>query len=54
MKNTLIERGLLTDHEFQKMQGEVTEAMDAAAKFAIESPYPDPKETYTDVFTEAT
>ncbi len=54
MKQTLIAQGALTEHEFQKMQGEVTEAMDAAAKFAKESPYPDPKETFTDVFSEAT
>lgn len=52
MKGTLVAKGILTEHEYEKMREEVTAAMDAAAKFAIESPYPEPEEALNDVFTE--
>jgi len=52
MKGTLIAKGILTEQEYEKMREEVTSAMDAAVKFAIDSPFPEPEDALKDVFTE--
>jgi pyruvate dehydrogenase E1 component alpha subunit len=47
---SLKEEGVLSDAEFQKIEANVKEQVEAAVRFAEESPLPDPKELYTDVY----
>jgi pyruvate dehydrogenase E1 component alpha subunit len=47
---SLKEKGILTDDRLAEIEKEVREAVDHAARFADESPEPDPKELYTDVY----
>lgn len=48
---SLKEEGVLSDPEFQKIETEVKEQVEKSVRFAEESPLPDPKELYTDVFS---
>lgn len=50
MKRILIKEKILSESDYKHMREEITEAVEAAAKFAIESPFPAPEETLTDVF----
>src|SRR4029077_15790826 len=47
---SLKEEGVLSDSEFQNIEAEVKEQVEKAVRFAEESPFPDPKELYTDVY----
>jgi pyruvate dehydrogenase E1 component alpha subunit len=47
---SLKEEGVLSDSEFQKIEAEVKEQVEKSVRFAEESPFPDPKELYTDVY----
>ena len=47
---SLKEKGILTDERLAEIEKEVREAVDHAARFADESPEPDPKELYTHVY----
>lgn len=49
-KNYLIGLGYLNEEEYQDMEKEAQVIVAEAIKFADESPYPDPAETYTDVY----
>lgn len=51
-KDSLKEAGLFTDKDFEKMEATVKEAVDAAVKFADESPYPPESELFTDVYAD--
>jgi len=46
----LLETGTLTDEEVNKIEKEVFTAVEEAVKFALESPYPEPKEALEDVY----
>jgi len=46
----LLQRKVLTEEKIQKMKKEVMDEIYEAATFAVESPYPDPEELYTDVY----
>ena len=48
----LEKRGLLTDTEIQEIKDAVEAEIQAACKFAEESPYPDASEAYTDLFVD--
>ena len=48
----LEKRGLLTDAEIQEIKDAVEAEIQAACKFAEESPYPDASEAYTDLFVD--
>jgi pyruvate dehydrogenase E1 component alpha subunit len=50
MKTRLVERGQITLAEIEAMQGRVHVAIEAAAKFASESPFPAAEELLTDVY----
>jgi len=50
---SLKEEGVLSDSEFQKIEAEVKEQVEKSVRFAEESPFPDPKELYTDVYASA-
>jgi pyruvate dehydrogenase E1 component alpha subunit len=41
---------MLTDQEIQKIDEEITAQVEDAVKFAEESPEPDPKDLYRDVY----
>jgi len=49
-REKLIEMGVLTEKEADKIQQEMLEEIEKAVKFAEESPLPDPKETLEDVY----
>ena len=49
-RKKLIEMGLLTGKEADRIHQEAVEEMDRATKFATESPWPDPEEVLTDVY----
>jgi pyruvate dehydrogenase E1 component alpha subunit len=47
---SLKEEGVLSDEDFQKIEAEVKELVEKSVRFAEESPLPDPKELFTDVY----
>ena len=47
---TLIEKDFLTDKGIEEFEAEIKEEVEHAARFAEESPEPEPKELYTDVY----
>ncbi len=47
---SLKEEGALTDKEFEDIEAQVREQVEKSLRFAEESPLPDPKELYTDVY----
>jgi pyruvate dehydrogenase E1 component alpha subunit len=47
---SLKEEGVLSDSEFQHLEAEVKEQVEKAVRFAEESPLPDPRELYTNVY----
>jgi TPP-dependent pyruvate/acetoin dehydrogenase alpha subunit len=49
-KKRVSDRGLLTEQELAEVDAWAKESLDAAVKFAEESPYPAPEEMYTDVY----
>jgi len=46
----LAENGMLTDKQVAEMEAEIKDQVDQSVKFAEESPEPDPRELYTDVY----
>jgi pyruvate dehydrogenase E1 component alpha subunit len=42
--------GIVSDSELQEIEAQVKEQVEKAVKFAEESPFPDPKELYTDIY----
>jgi pyruvate dehydrogenase E1 component alpha subunit len=48
----LEQMGLLTAEEIAEIKAGVDEEIAAACKFAVDSPYPDPEDAYTDVFVD--
>ena len=51
-KATLLRQGILTEEEAQAIEERVVRELEDAARFALESPYPDVSEALTDVYTE--
>jgi pyruvate dehydrogenase E1 component alpha subunit len=49
-KDTVLARRLVTEAELKSIDDRVAAQIDAAVKFAEESPFPDVKETFTDVY----
>jgi pyruvate dehydrogenase E1 component alpha subunit len=47
---TLKDNGLLSDSEIAEIEAQIKEEVEKAVRFADESPLPDPKELYTDVY----
>lgn len=50
LREKLIERGMSTEDELQKMEAKAREEVEAAAKFAMESEYPTKEEILADVY----
>jgi pyruvate dehydrogenase E1 component alpha subunit len=50
LKTHMLEKRLITEEEFEKLDKERREEVEEAAKFAEESPQPAPEELYEDVF----
>ena len=50
MRTHLVDGGFATSEELTAIDDKCTEAIAAATKFAIDSPFPDPEEIYTDVY----
>jgi pyruvate dehydrogenase E1 component alpha subunit len=51
-RDSLKEAGVFSDKDFEKMEVTVKEVVDAAIKFADESPYPPESELFTDVYAD--
>jgi len=51
-RKRLIEMGVLTEQEADKIHQDVKENMERAVKFAEESPFPEAEEVYTDEFVQ--
>ncbi len=51
-KDRLIDRGELTEDEFDDLQAEVEAEIDAAVEFALEADDPTPEQAYEDMFAE--
>jgi pyruvate dehydrogenase E1 component alpha subunit len=49
---SLREEGVLSESEFQEIEAQVKQQVEHAVKFADESPLPDPKELYADVYAD--
>jgi pyruvate dehydrogenase E1 component alpha subunit len=49
-KDNVLKRGLVTEAELKAIDDRVAAQIDEAVKFAEESPFPDVRETYTDVY----
>ncbi|MBP7184705.1 MAG: pyruvate dehydrogenase (acetyl-transferring) E1 component subunit alpha, partial [Saprospiraceae bacterium] len=52
LKSKIIETGIATKEEISQIEANVKIEIEDAAKFAEESPYPDPSELYTDNYVE--
>lgn len=52
LETIILEKGLATPEKLLEVKNEQIATIDAAQKFAEESPYPDISETYTDVYFE--
>jgi pyruvate dehydrogenase E1 component alpha subunit len=52
LKETIVTNRLATEADFKALEREVNDIIDAAVRFAEESPFPDPRELYTDVMVE--
>jgi len=50
LKNELIKEGVLTEEEAKEIDSKVIDAVEEAARFAVESPYPEPEEALEDVY----
>ena len=53
LRKVMIEQGLAEEEEFKAIDKEIRARVSQAATFAQDSPEPDPKELYTDVYVEA-
>jgi pyruvate dehydrogenase E1 component alpha subunit len=51
-KNKLVKNGTLTEQEAEKLSREAKEVVEAAVKFATESPFPQPEEALEDVYAK--
>lgn len=51
-KSRLVDRGELTEDEFEEMQADVAETIDAAVEYAQGADLPSPEEAYEDMFSE--
>jgi pyruvate dehydrogenase E1 component alpha subunit len=50
--NRLVKDGILTVEEAEKLDRQVTEAVEESARFAIESPFPSPKAALEDIYVK--
>jgi pyruvate dehydrogenase E1 component alpha subunit len=50
LRTKLLEMGLLTEQEAEKIEQEAVSAVEEAVKFAMESPYPEPEEALENVY----
>ncbi len=53
LRKVMIEQGLAEEEEFKAIDKEIRARVSQAATFAQDSPEPDPKELYTDIYVEA-
>ena len=51
-KSTLIGEGVITEDDYKRINKEAGAEADAAAEFAIKSPFPDESEIFDDIYWE--
>ena len=52
VRQTILEKGYATEADLEKISDKVKEQVAESVKFAEESPWPDPAEAFTDVYTQ--
>ncbi len=52
VKATILKNGWATEEELDEIDDKIKQRVADSVKFAEESPYPDPKELYTDIYVE--
>ena len=52
VKKELLDNGIATEEDLLAIDAQIKIRVEASVKFAEESPYPDPKEIYTDVYVD--
>jgi pyruvate dehydrogenase E1 component alpha subunit len=52
-KERLLEQGIATQQEIDRMEDEIKEQIQEAITFARESPYPEPSELFEDMFADS-
>jgi len=52
LRQTMLERNLATEAEFDRLDRDIVEVVDQAVRFAEESPFPGPDELHQDVYVE--
>jgi pyruvate dehydrogenase E1 component alpha subunit len=53
LKNLMLERGVADEERFKQIDKEIRDICNEAARFAQDSPEPDPSELWTDVLVES-
>jgi pyruvate dehydrogenase E1 component alpha subunit len=53
LRADLIARGVLSDQEAQRIERQVEDEVEAAVEFSEQSPNPDPRELFTDIYAES-
>ncbi|HZQ35556.1 MAG TPA: pyruvate dehydrogenase (acetyl-transferring) E1 component subunit alpha [Dehalococcoidia bacterium] len=53
LREDLIARGVLSEQEAQQIERQVEDEVEAAVEFAEQSPNPDPRELFTDIYAES-
>ena len=48
----LVDEGIATEAEIDKLQSEIHDAVEEALEFARESPYPEPDELFEDMYAD--
>ena len=52
VKKSILDNGMATEEDLLAIDAQIKARVEESVKFAEESPYPDPKEIYTDVYME--
>ena len=52
VKKSILDNGIATEEDLLAIDAQIKARVEASVKFSEESPYPDPKEIYTDVYVD--
>jgi pyruvate dehydrogenase E1 component alpha subunit len=52
VRQTILENKFATEQELEEIDAKIKETVNASVEFAENSPFPDPKELYTDIYVE--
>lgn len=52
VKKSILDNGIATEEDLLAIDAQIKARVEESVKFSEESPYPDPKEIYTDVYVD--